>query len=96
LNIHLLKFCLGWRWYAVGAAASIEGDPGYSHQVREPIGAVARRKIFIGYDFRADRHRWLEYQWASARFRPLAVPFTFATAFCKRNESPVAAFGGKC
>jgi hypothetical protein len=52
--------------------------------------------MFIGYGFRADRHRWLEFQWASAVSRLLAGPATFAAAVCQRKENRVAAIGGRC
>jgi hypothetical protein len=62
--------------------------------VRDTIGALARQNIFIGYVFRAGRHRWLEYKWASALCRPLAGLLKFAAAVSKRKRNQVAACGG--
>ncbi|MGA2442973.1 MAG: hypothetical protein ABSH08_18630, partial [Tepidisphaeraceae bacterium] len=62
------------------------------HRVLDTISDTARQKILIGYGFCADRHCWLEYNQALPMLEPLAVLFTFATAFCKRKENRVAAF----
>ncbi|MGA2442615.1 MAG: hypothetical protein ABSH08_16800 [Tepidisphaeraceae bacterium] len=67
-----------------------------NRRVRDTIGDTARLKIFIGYGFRAARHRRLEYQWASALLGSLAGPLKFAAAVCQRSGNRVAAFGGKC